>query len=125
MLHQSCCLPISPKAICLLLLFIVPGHMLLAQRTDFITRWKTDNPGVSNANQITIPFQTNISLNYRVIWGDGTTSTNVTTTSVTHTYATPGIYIVRIVGLTSGGRGLNSFRFAGGGDCLKLLSIEQ
>jgi len=97
----------------------------MAQRTEFITRWKTDNPGVSNANQITIPFQNNISLNYSVVWGDGTTSTNVTTTSVTHTYATPGIYTVRIVGLTSGGRGLNSFRFAGGGDCLKLLSIEQ
>jgi surface protein len=125
MLHLCRYLVFTKKFMAFLVISTLCGTMLMAQRTDFITRWKTDNPGVSNSNQITIPFQNNIPLNYRVIWGDGTTSTNVTTTSVTHTYASPGTYTVSIVGLTSGGRGLNSFRFAGGGDRLKLLSIEQ
>lgn len=89
------------------------------QTGDFVTRWKTDNPGVSGPNQITIPFQTNIPLSYSVNWGDGTSSTGQTATSISHTYATPGTYTVRVSGK------INSFRLAGGGDRLKLISIEQ
>ncbi|MFZ4058678.1 MAG: BspA family leucine-rich repeat surface protein [Ferruginibacter sp.] len=84
-----------------------------------MTKWKTDNPGVTNSNQIKLRFQNNISLNYRVNWGDGIINQNVTTSEITHTYATPGTYTVRLSGT------LNSLKFEGGHDRLKLLSIEQ
>ncbi len=69
-------------------------------QNEFITVWKTDNPGVSAYNQITIP--TNISngetYNYSVDWGDGNTNTNVTG-NITHTYDAPGTYTVAISGM--------------------------
>ena len=90
-----------------------------AQVTDFVTRWKTDNPGVSATNQVKLRFQNNISLNYRVNWGDGNISSNVTANEITHTYAVPGTYTIRLSGV------LNSLWFDGGHDRLKLLSIQQ
>lgn len=62
----------------------------------FVTTWKTDNPGTSNDNQITIP-TTGTGYFYNVNWGDGNSDTDVTG-SITHTYATPGTYTVSITG---------------------------
>lgn len=62
----------------------------------FITTWRTDNPGVSNNNQITIP-TTGVGYDYNVDWGDGNVSLNQTG-DVVHTYAVPGVYTVSITG---------------------------
>lgn len=108
----------------------------------FISTWKTDNAGASAANQITLPLtstfgdswyiddatgnyatvipQTAVN-QFTVYWGDGTSSkiTSFSQAEKTHTYATPGTYTVTIVGTLQG------FRFFGGGDCLKLMTITQ
>lgn len=63
----------------------------------FITTWKTDNPGASGDNQITIPTKNDMVYDYSVDWGDGTQSTGVSG-DITHTYVTPGIYRVSIFG---------------------------
>lgn len=61
----------------------------------FITTWKTDNSGVSEDNQITIPTFEGEVYNYTVDWGDGSSDAGVTG-DITHTYATPGTYQVSI-----------------------------
>ncbi len=67
---------------------------------EFISTWKTNNPGQSGKNQITIPtyITDEYKYNYYVDWGDGSTSKNVTS-DITHTYSTQGIYSVKISGL--------------------------
>lgn len=88
----------------------------------FVTTWKTDNPGISADNQITIPTNPSETYNYRVDWGDGTLSRNVAG-DITHTYATPGIHTVSISG------DFPRIRFADGlggdFDSEKLLSVDQ
>lgn len=64
----------------------------------FITTWKTDNPGVSEDNQITIPTFAEETYDYIVDWGDGTSDTGVTG-DITHTYSAPGVYEVSISGI--------------------------
>jgi surface protein len=83
----------------------------------FITTWKTDNQGTSNDNQITIPIDPNLTYNYTVDWGDGSSSTE--TASATHTYATAGTYSVSISG------DFPTIFFNLDGDRLKLLSVDQ
>ncbi|MEI6316304.1 MAG: BspA family leucine-rich repeat surface protein [bacterium] len=85
--------------------------------TPFITTWKTDNPGTSASNQITIPTRGG-GYNYNVDWGDTTTSSGVTG-NITHTYATPGTYTVSISGTFPG------IYFNGGGDRRKILTVQQ
>ncbi|WP_162296710.1 BspA family leucine-rich repeat surface protein [Confluentibacter citreus] len=82
----------------------------------FITTWKTNNPGVSNNNQITIPIFSGGN-NYTVDWGDGTITTEAD--EATHTYAVPGIYTVSILGDEL------MIAFNDVGDKDKILTIEQ
>lgn len=64
----------------------------------FITMWKTDNPGVSDNNQLFISIQVPITgVGYHVDWGDGQSDSNVPG-DITHTYAVPGTYTVAIKG---------------------------
>lgn len=72
------------------------GTKTIQNQLPFITTWKTDNPGGSNDDQITIP-TTGTGYDYNVDWGDATSDANVTG-SITHTYATPGTYTVSITG---------------------------
>src|SRR5690606_38656818 len=69
---------------------------------EFITEWKTDNPGSSANNQIILPIFGFLgsAYNYTVAWGDGTSDTFTTggLGNVTHTYPAPGTYQVRISG---------------------------
>ncbi len=93
--------------------------------TSFITTWKTDNPGVSEDNQITIhtsPSNLLGSYNYSVDWGDGTSTSGVTE-DINHTYDTPGIYQISI----SGTFPAVSFGIINGEqkDNLKLLEVNQ
>ncbi|MEM8846493.1 MAG: BspA family leucine-rich repeat surface protein [Bacteroidota bacterium] len=88
----------------------------------FITTWKTDNPGISEDNQITIPTVPSEIYNYSIDWGDGSMDSNVTGDMV-HTYAEPGTYQVSITGLFprifhDDFEGTNS-------DGDKLISVDQ
>jgi surface protein len=84
----------------------------------FITKWKTDNPGSTNDNQILIG-TSGSGYNYHITWGDGASDENVNG-NITHTYATPGTYTVSISGEFP-----RLFFGSGGYDNPKLLSIEQ
>uniref|UniRef100_UPI0006E22D08 BspA family leucine-rich repeat surface protein n=1 Tax=Lacinutrix himadriensis TaxID=641549 RepID=UPI0006E22D08 len=84
----------------------------------FITTWKTDNPGVSNDNSITIPANGSGPYNFTVNWGDDTVSSNITS-SITHQYATAGTYTVTITGEYPW------FWSGNTGDKDKLLSVDQ
>lgn len=91
----------------------------------FITNWKTNNPGGSEDNQITIPTFPGEVYNYTVEWGDGATDSSVNG-DITHTYATPGTYKIKIDGL------FPRIYFFGAShaddselDNKKLISVEQ
>ncbi len=83
----------------------------------FITTWKTDNPGISNNNQITIP-TTGSGYDYIVDWGDGSTDSAVVG-DITHTYSTMGTFTVSITG------DFPRIYFNFIGDKEKILSVEQ
>ncbi len=52
-----------------LLLTLLGTNFALAQSTDdFVTTWKTDNPGASNSTSITIPTASGFTYNYKVAW---------------------------------------------------------
>ncbi len=93
-------------------------HFYVSAQTEFITTWKTDNPGVSADNQITIPTHPGETYNYTVDWGDGNSDTNVSG-SITHTYNVPGIYQVSIEGT------FPRIYFNESGDKDKILNIKQ
>src|SRR5690606_39095654 len=73
-------------------------HFAVSAQSEFITTWKTNNPGISEDNQITIPTYPGETYDYTVDWGDGTSDMNVTG-NITHTYVQPGTYKVKISGI--------------------------
>src|SRR6056297_2670675 len=87
----------------------------------FISTWKTDNAGVSNNDQITLPTLSEGVYNCTVAWGDGSTDTITTYNDPawTHTYPSAGTYTVTITG-TFGG-----MRFNNGGDKSKIIEISD
>tara|TARA_R110002051_G_scaffold137916_4_gene210583 strand:- start:7391 stop:10438 length:3048 start_codon:yes stop_codon:yes gene_type:complete len=93
-------------------------------QTEFITTWKTDNPGASGDNQITIPTFSGETYDYTVDWGDGIIESNLTS-DATHSYASSGLYQVTISGIFPRiyfrGNEDGSLR----GDEQKILSIDQ
>jgi surface protein len=88
---------------------------------EFISLWKTDNPGTSTSTQVTLPLVNTGTYDMLVDWGDGTqdTITIWNQAQTTHTYATAGTYTITIKGTCRG------FRFANTGDRQKLLNISQ
>ena len=106
----------------LLSLFIASSsqqHAMAAPSDDFVTTWKTDNSGISNATSITIP-TSGSGYNYNVDWNnDGTFDQFGIAGSVTHDFGTAGTYTIRINGA------FPVIRFAGSTDKLKILSIDQ
>ncbi len=99
-----------------LLLLMMASSLALGQA--FITTWKTDNPGTSASNQITLPLSGS-GYNFDVDWGDGNSETGVTDPgAATHTYASPGTYTVSITG------DFPLMRFNSGGDKNKILTVE-
>lgn len=87
--------------------------------TDFVITVKTDNTGVSNPNQFTIP--TNGSgYNYTVDCdNDGVPELTGNTGTATCTYGAPGTHTIRIGGT------FPRIYFNDGGDKLKILSVDQ
>ena len=86
------------------------------QVCPFITTWKTDNPGSSDMNSISIPTGSG-TFDYTVDWGDESISMH--TGPASHTYASPGTYTVSIKG------DFPHLQFNNGGDREKILSVEQ
>lgn len=94
---------------------------------DFVTTWKTDNPGtLSNDSSVFITADTtNYAFNYDVDWNnDGVFDTLGVTGSISHQYAAPGTYTIRIRG------DFPAINFGGtptgyGQDCRKLISVDQ
>ena len=86
--------------------------------TDFVTLWKTNNSGSSGSNEIYIGVDYNLTYDYSVDWGDGTTSTGVTE-GITHTYTSPGNYTVKISGI------FPAINMSNSGDELKLLEVKN
>ncbi|MFM2424371.1 MAG: hypothetical protein RLZZ70_762 [Candidatus Parcubacteria bacterium] len=92
---------------------------------SFSTTWKTDNPGVSGTNQITIP-TTGGGYNYNVYWEEvGNDTNNGSSTGHTGdlviTFPSVGTYRVDITGTFP----QIQFTAGGGGDRLKILTVEQ
>jgi len=87
---------------------------------DFVTTWKTDNPGTSNSTSITIPTAFGATYNYNVDWNnDGTFDEFGLTGDVTHDFGVAGTYTIRIQGT------FPQISFSGVGDRLKILSVDQ
>lgn len=102
-----------------------PVHPALGPLTGppegFITTWKTDNVGVSDDDQVTIPTDIGGTYDCHVVWGDGH-SDDITTfddPAWTHTYSSAGTYTINISGQFS------TLKFAAGGDRLKVLTLEN
>jgi surface protein len=100
-----------------ILLFMISASLSFGQA--FITTWKTDNPGTSDDNQITIPTNGGGGGSYTVDWGDNSAPDENVVGDITHTYATPGTYIVSISG------DFKYIFFSNGGDKDKIISVDQ
>ena len=96
------------------------------EQSYFITTWKTDGVGViSNSNQITIPTVFGPDYLYRVDWGDGTSSSNITR-DITHVYKKAGTYRVKIKGLFPRIHfGKDFYENAIDDNNMKIVSIDQ
>jgi surface protein len=92
-----------------------------ASTGDFVSTWKTDNPGTSEDNQITLPLESTGTYDFVAYWGDGTFDeiTAYNDAAVKHTYPTAGTYTVRIIGE------INGWRFNNTGDKSKITDISQ
>ena len=93
------------------------------QVSSFRTVWDTRNlsDGSSGDNQIELPLK-GLGYNFNVNWGDGSVDYGIQNSSDSrklHTYATPGIYEIRITG------NIVNWGFNGGGDCEKLLRVLE
>lgn len=74
---------------------------LKSATVPFITTWKTDNPGTSNDDQITIPIvvpESGETFALDIDWGDGQSDLGISST-ITHTYASVGTYQISITGV--------------------------
>ncbi|MEN0004418.1 MAG: BspA family leucine-rich repeat surface protein [Bacteroidota bacterium] len=90
-----------------------------SQECPFITTWKTDNPGVSPGNAITIP-TAGTNYDYDIDWNnDGVYDQFGVTGSVSHIFPAPGTYTIRIRGK------FPRIYFANGGDKDKIINIDS
>jgi surface protein len=99
---------------------------VIGTRSDlrFIATFDTTltSVGSSASNQIALPLlSSGGTYNFNVEWGDGSSDviTSGTQLERTHTYASSGVYEIKISGLCRG------FRFANTGDRLKILDIKN
>ncbi len=92
---------------------------------DFVITVKTDNPGTSGSAQFTIP-TSGSGYNYNVdCKNDGIFEASAQTGNYTCNYGTAGTYTVRIQDNNGDLTGFPRIYFYDGGDCQKLLTIQQ
>ncbi len=92
----------------------VPEPAFISTRKTSIT-----SAGSSPSNQIVLPLESGGSYNFRVDWGDGTSSTIRSSAEKAHTYVKPGTYQVSIKGTIVG------FNFGNKGDVRKIVNISS
>ncbi|MBN1216190.1 MAG: DUF285 domain-containing protein, partial [Candidatus Lokiarchaeota archaeon] len=96
---------------------------IIDHNLTFISVWNTTlmSTSSSSSNQVKLPLESSGNYDFLVDWGDGNnnTITSWNQLEVTHTYASEGVYTIRIDGTLIG------WRFNDGGDKLKLLEIQQ
>ena len=93
---------------------------IAAPSDDFVTTWKTDNPGASSSTSITIPTNPAYAYSYDVDWdNDGTFDQFGITGDVTHDFGVSGTYTIRIQG------SFPSIYFNATLDRQKILSVDQ
>jgi surface protein len=95
----------------------------------FVSTWRTTNTssGSTPSNQIQLPLISAGTYSFVVDWGDGGPTDTITTwnqSETTHTYLTPGDYIVRITG-TIEGWVFDPLITPNGGDNEKILNVLQ
>ncbi len=104
---------------------VSPAH---AGTTDFVSTWKTDNTssGSSAADQVRLPLESGGTYNFAVDWeSDGIVDETITTwDKATHTYAPADSYTITI-SYPEKDSTLKGWRFANGGDRLKILDVTQ
>jgi surface protein len=90
-----------------------------AEPFEFTINTANTSTGSSNSDQFKLPLITSTGLNCTVYWGDGTYNniTSHTAPEVTHTYASSGVYTVKITGKLLGWQFINT------GDRLKMLDV--
>lgn len=118
MLRRVC--PLKSTTLLVTILVLSSYDFAMAQ-SPFIMIWKTDNPGVSADNQITIP-TTGGGYNYDIFWmnlaSSITGSLTGQTGDVTITFPSAGYYSVQISG------DFPRIYFNNEGDRLKLITVE-
>ena len=103
----------------LLFLLLTLNSFYSWSQNEFITTWKTDNPGTSNSTSISIPTFGGGYL-YDVDWeNDGSFDDIGVTGNIIHDYTTAGTYTVAIRGV------FPRIYFNNVGDKEKILSVEQ
>ena len=113
------CLSLSLFIFMSIVILLSPAKADSINSTDFVTTWKTDNPGSSSSTSITLPMR---GSNYSVDWNnDGTIDQTGLNGTITHDFGAPGTYTIRI----SQNHGGWSFFWSWTGDQKKLLSIDQ
>ena len=117
MITQFLCCNATQKPLILILFFIFSSSIF--SQNEFITTWKTDNPGTSSPTSITIPTSGG-GYNYDVDWdNDGSFDELGITGSITHDFTSAGTYTIRIQGA------FPHIYFNRSGDKSKILSIDQ
>lgn len=88
---------------------------------EFTINTANTSTGSSNSDQFKLPLFIARPLNFTIDWGDGNTDTITiwNQAETLHTYASSGVYTIRIVGEISG------WKFNDVGDKLKMLNVSS
>lgn len=92
-------------------------------QNSFITTWKTNNSGISNPTQITIPAVGEYSFYWELNDTPSVNGEGEASGAVTIDFPEEGVYKISILPKTN--NPFNQIKFDFGGDSKKLLSIEQ
>lgn len=102
---------------------ILQNYNATKDRYVFTSTWNTANTsaGSSTSTQVKLPLISTGTYNMLVDWGDNSTNTITTwnQAETTHTYASSGVYEIKITGICKGWRFINS------GDVLKILNVTK
>jgi surface protein len=117
------------------LLYLLPVLILAAPSDNYVIKVKTDNAGVSNSNEFTLPVVTTQGNGYNVDCNDDGIDEVTGATTATYpdgytcVYASAGTYTVRVKDNNGDGKGFRRIRFyidsSTTTDVLKLLEINQ
>ena len=129
-------IPLAIASIAIIVSFLVVGFIFIfppeeidtidstvISLSNYTSVWDTTKiiTGSSNNDQVKLPLIADGNYNFIIDWGDGTkdTITIWNQPEVSHTYASEGVYSLKISGILIG------WSFDNGGDRLKLLEIKQ